>query len=149
MLEAKQVGSRAQLRLAGDSRIGAGRVTGVEDYRVQTETPFTLNRLRYYHGARLVNAAGTAEYRLIDVRTEKAALIDPKIHRDAKAGKLAKEFLKGAWFDVYDYGVGDEIVFPHQARLTRTGANLFLVAATHRVSATVPAGYYWKLVAWP
>ncbi len=133
VIEAKVVGDRAQLRLALDSRIGAGRVTDVEDYRVRTETPFPLNGFRYYHGARLVNAQRTAEYRLIDVRTEKAAFIDPQIHRDAKAGKLAKEFPKGAWFDVYDYGVGDEIVFPHQARLTRTGPNMYFVTATDRV----------------
>ena len=136
-----------ELRLAGDSRIGTGRVTGVDDYRVQTDTPFALNRFRYYHGARLVNAEGTAEYRLIDVRTEKAAIIDPEIEPDAKSGKLAHEFRKGQWFDVFDYGVGDEVVFPHRAQLSRTGAHTYAITATDKVDVSLPDDCHLEPVA--
>src|SRR5207245_11261044 len=68
LFRSKAVAGGAELRLDMDARIGTGQVTGAEDFRVQTSTPFTLQRFRYYHGARLVNADRTAEYRLIDVR---------------------------------------------------------------------------------
>jgi hypothetical protein len=93
----------------------------------------------------LVNAARTAEYRLTEVSGRSAALIDVTTHPDAKADKLAKEFPKDTWFEVYDYGVGDEVVFPHRVSVTRTGPNMFSVEATAKVTMTLPANYEWEL----
>ncbi len=138
VLEAKAVPGGAELRLDLDSRIGTGRVTGVGDFRVTTPTPFPLSHFRYYHGARLVNADRTVEYRLIDVRG--AALIDPSVHPDAKADKLAKEFKNETWFDVYDYGVGDEIMFPYTVSVVRTRPGVYRVNAPVAVKVTLPQG---------
>ncbi len=109
VLEAKAVGDGAELRLEFDSCIGTGKVTGHADHHVKTDTPFPLERYRYYHGARLVNAAGDAEYRIIEVRSGKHAIINAQVHPEATAETLAAEFPVGSWFDVYDYGVGDGI----------------------------------------
>lgn len=138
VLEAKAVPGGAELRLDLDSRIGTGRVTGVEDFCVTTPTPFPLARYRYYHGARLVNADRTAEYRLVDVRG--AALIDREVHPDAKADKLAKEFKNDSWFDVYDYGVGDEVVFPYTVSVVRLRPGVYRVNAPVAAKVTLPEG---------
>lgn len=119
VLGAEKTAEGAKLRLNLDSRIGTGKVTGVGDHRVLTSTPFILHRYRYYHGARLVNAARNAEYRIIEVRSGKWALIDPAIHPEAKADKLKREFPAGSWFEVYDYGVGDEVVWPRVTSVTQ------------------------------
>jgi hypothetical protein len=116
VLEARAVANGAEFRLEFDSRVGTGKVTGHADHDVLTSTPFQFSRLRYYHGARLVNADGTAEYRIIDVRDR--AIIDPEAHPEVPAGKLQAEFPLDSWFDVYDYGVGDEVVFPNVASVT-------------------------------
>lgn len=101
-----------------DSRIGTGRAAGVEDFKVKTATPFPLHHFRYYHGARLVNQAGTAEYRIVEARDKTAVFLDPAAHPEATAARLAAEFPDGAWFDIYDYGVGDEVIWPSSASLT-------------------------------
>ena len=90
--EAKSVAEGAELRLNWDSRIGVGRCTGAADHRIRTNTPFTLQRYRYYHGARVTNADGSAEYRILDARSRKAVILDGKAHPDAKADKLSREF---------------------------------------------------------
>jgi hypothetical protein len=144
VLEAKTVAEGAELRLDLDSRIGTGRVTGVEDYRVKTSTSFVLQGYRYYLGARLVNADRTAEYRLTEVASENAAMIDPEVHPEAKADRLAQEFPQDSWFEVYDYGVGDEVVWPHVASVTRVGPTTYQVTATAKVTLSLPVGYEWK-----
>ena len=116
----KAVAGGVQLALGYDSRIGTGLVSGAEDHRVLTATPFPLHRHRYYHGARVTNGDRSAEYRIIEVRDKSWALIDAKAHPDAKADKLTKQFPPGSWFDVYDYGVGDEVVHPHAT--TKSGS---------------------------
>lgn len=147
--EVSKVAGGARFSLVGDSLIGTGRVAGVENYRVRTETPFVLNGYRYYHGARLTNAARTAEYQIIDVRSQKAAFIDPEVHPDARTYKLAGQFRKDEWFHVYDYGVGDHVVFPHRATAQRTGPNKYTVSATEKVAISLPTGYYWEPAALP
>ncbi|MDP6507236.1 MAG: hypothetical protein QF886_26650, partial [Planctomycetota bacterium] len=119
VLEAKAVKGGAELRLEFDSRIGTGKVTGHGDHRIATSTPFALRGYRYYHGARLVNAARTAEYRLNGIHGQ--VFIDGAEHPDAKSGKLKAEFPLDTWFDVYDYGIGDEIVWPLATSVTRAG----------------------------
>ncbi|MBM4044484.1 MAG: hypothetical protein FJ279_05165 [Planctomycetes bacterium] len=144
VLEAKSVPDGAQLRLDLDSRIGTGQVTGVEDFKVKTTTPFELQGFRYYLGARLVNADRTAEYLIREVSSKNAALIDKEAHPDAKADRLAKEFANGTWFEVYDYGPGDEVVYPHRVSLTRTGPYTFAVAATENATISLPTEYRWQ-----
>ena len=140
VLEAKAVPGGVQLRLDTDSRIGTGRVTGVEDLRVKTNTPFPLQSYRYYHGARRVNAARTAEYRIVEARHGKAAILDAVAHPEAKAAKLAPEFPNDTWFDIYDYGVGDEVVWPYAVSVTETSPNTYRVTAPAPVEVSLPAG---------
>jgi len=136
VLAAEAVGGAAQLRLEFDSRIGTGKVTGHDDHSVKTATPFRLSRWRYYHGARLVNADRTAEYRLIGVRDQ--AIIDSQVHPECPAEKLEAEFPVGTWFDVYDYGVGDEVVWPQAANVTQVSPATYKVTATGAVTLSLP-----------
>ena len=112
VVRAERVGDNVRLSLSTDSRIGVGRVSGTQEFLVQSGTPFQLEGNGYYDGARVVNAAGTAEYRISDVRSGRGATIDSATHPEAKAEKLAGEFPVGSWFGVYDHGVGDEVVWP-------------------------------------
>ena len=123
VLEAKAVGDGAELRLEFDSRIGTGKVTGHADHQVKTDTAFPLHRYRYYHGARLLNADRSAECRIIEVRSGKHAIIDPQAHPECSAETLATEFPVNSWFDVYDYGVGDEVIWPHAVSATAATGN--------------------------
>ena len=116
-----------------DSKIGVGQVTGVDDFLVASATPFTLQGYGYYDGARLVNAEGTSEYRINEVRSGRGAMIDRGTHPEAKADKLAAEFPAQSWFDVYDYGEGDEVVWPYALSVT------FNADGSHRVTSSAPA----------
>ncbi|MDA1140565.1 MAG: hypothetical protein O3B01_18510 [Planctomycetota bacterium] len=118
VLDARTVDGETELRLEFDSRIGTGKVTGHGDHQLETSTPFALRGFRYYHGARLVNAGGTAEYRLNGIHGK--VFIDGTQHPEAKADKLKKEFELDTWFEVYDYGVGDELIWPQSAAITRS-----------------------------
>jgi oligo-alginate lyase len=101
-----------ELALATDPRIGTGKVTGVDGRNILTDTRFYVGGFRYYHGARLTNAAGSAEYFAADVVNKKYAQIDPVFHPSVDGAKLAGEFPVGSWFEIYDYGVGDEVAWP-------------------------------------
>lgn len=138
VLDAKEVEGGAALTLEFDSRIGTGKAASCADYRVKTGTPFVLHGWRYYHGARLVNAARDAEYRLIDVRHGNYAIIDPEVHPEAVADKLAAEFPAGTWFDVYDYGVGDEVIWPQTVSVKRLSAAAYRVNTSGRANVSLP-----------
>jgi hypothetical protein len=133
VLHAEPVAGGVRLRLNDDPRIGMGRCTGVADFRIRTDTPFSLQGYRYYHGARVTNAAGTAEYRILDARSKQAVFLDAKAHPEAKSERLAREFPAGSWFEIHDYGVGDEVVWPHTVSLTRESSGRY------RVHSPVPA----------
>ena len=113
VVDAKRVGDNVLLELATDSKIGVGKVSGTQDFVVCSRTPFKLQGHGYYDGARVVNADATAEYRIIEARTGRGAMIDQGAHPDATAKKLSGEFADGSWFAVYDHGVGDEVVWPY------------------------------------
>jgi hypothetical protein len=147
VLEATSAANGAQLRLNWDSRIGVGRCTGAADHRILTSTPFTLQRYRYYHGARVTNADGIAEYRILDARSRKAVILNAEIHPDAKADKLAQEFPKDSWFEIYDYGVGDEVVWPYSVSVTLEQPGEYRVAAPIPVKAELPEGSKFTLAA--
>ena len=87
-------------------------MTGVDGRNILTDTRFYVGGFRYYHGARLTNAAGSAEYFAADVVNKKYAQIDPAAHPSVDGAKLAGEFPVGSWFEIYDYGVGDEVAWP-------------------------------------
>lgn len=140
VLEAKTTADGALLRLNYDSRIGAGRCRGTADFRVLTSTPMPLQRFRYYHGARLTNAQGSVEYRIVDVRSESAVFIDAKTHADATTARLASQFPKDSWFDIYDYGVGDEVVWPYTATVTLVSPGQYCVAAPIPFKVNLPPG---------
>jgi len=101
-----------ELSLVTDSRIGTGRVTGIDGRNILTDTRFYVGGFRYYHGARLTNAARNVEYVTADVVNKKYAQIDPASHPTIDQAKLATEFPVGSWFEIYDYGEGDEVVWP-------------------------------------
>jgi hypothetical protein len=140
VLAAKSVPEGAQLRLNWDSRIGVGRCTSVEDYRIRTSTPFTLQRYRYYHGARVTNAGASADYRILDARSTSAVFLDAKIHPDATADKLSQAFPRDSWFEIHDYGVGDEVVWPYSASVIRERPGRYRVSAPVPVEVDLPNG---------
>jgi len=137
VLEVETTAAGTKLRLDLDSRIGTGLVTGHSDYKVETNTPFVLNHYRYYDGARLVNAERTADYRIIDVRG--GALIDSQAHPECPPEKLQAEFPVGSWFEVYDYGVGDEVFWPQAVSVTEVGPAAYKVTATAKVALSLPS----------
>lgn len=138
VLEARAAEGGARLRLNLDSRIGTGQVTGTGAFRVLTDSSFTLQRFGYYEGARLVNAARDAEYRLNEVRSGKAAFLDRAAHPEVTPERLAAQFPKGSWFEVYDYGVGDEVVWPYAVSVTRTGRGVYQVKSPVPVTLNLP-----------
>ncbi|MGQ9731002.1 MAG: hypothetical protein ACUVX8_06970 [Candidatus Zipacnadales bacterium] len=138
VLAAEAVEEGVRLALNIDSRIGVGRVTGVKDHQLLTDTPFVLQGFGYYHGARLVNASGTAEYRLNEVRSGQAALIDPEFSPAATADVLRAEFPQNSWFAVYDYGVGDTIIWPYPVSVTRKSQYVYEVQAPVPVTLSLP-----------
>ncbi|MFO7945578.1 MAG: hypothetical protein R6V19_02010, partial [Armatimonadota bacterium] len=143
VVEVRPEGDAVQLKLGFDSKIGIGEVTGVDDHKVNTNTPFRLRGYRYYHGARLVNADHSAEYRLAGVSG--FALIDDEVHPEAPKETLEAEFEQDTWFEVYDYGVGDRIVWPKAVSVSLVGQNTYRINAPGEVIVTLPkdAGMKW------
>lgn len=117
--EARREGESAVLRLEFDSRVGIGQVQGVAADRVMTKTKFHLRGYRYYDGARLVSESGTTEYRVAGVRSQQFVLIDAKEHANLDAALLQAEFPEGSWFEIHDYGVGDQVTWPNVAMLSK------------------------------
>jgi len=136
VLDAKQVKDGVRLALDLDARTGVGRVTTVADYAVRTSSEFRLAGWRYYHGARLVNQAGTAEYRLLDVKRE--AAIDRAAHPEARAARLAEEFPAGTWFEVWDYGVGDEVEWHYVLSVRREESGRYTVDSPVKANVKLP-----------
>ncbi len=140
VLDVKSIRNGVQLRLNMDSRIGTGKVTGTKDYMVLTDTPFILHYYGYYEGARMVNAAKNAEYRINEVRHQTAAYIDKLAAPKAKADILAAQFPIGSWFEVYDYGVGDEVIWPYAVSVTRLNTGKYEVKSPVKVKLSLPKG---------
>ena len=80
MLAAKAVEGGAELQLEYDPLIGIGQVSGYEDGKVLSDTPFHLRGYLYYHGAWVENAAGDKHYRLAGIAG--GAVLDPELHLD-------------------------------------------------------------------
>ena len=129
-----------QVKLYLDACIGRGHITGVDDFKVLTSTPFPLHHFRYYHGARLVNTSHTAEYHLIEVRDKKAAIIDAAVHPEAGRSKIASEFPTDSWFEVYDYGVGDDVVWPYSVSMVRIAADTYRITSPVGAHLSIPSG---------
>jgi hypothetical protein len=140
VVEAKAAGTGCELRLNMDPRIATGHVTGAADFKVASDTPFVLHNFAYYQGARLVSADRKADYRIVECRGNQGALLDRQAHPDAKAEKLAGEFPKGSWFEVYDFGIGDEVIWTYSASVTRQAPNVYQVTANAPVTVDLPEG---------
>jgi hypothetical protein len=140
VLDVEPVAQGVRLQLNWDSRIGVGRSTGAADHRVQTDTPFTLQRFRYYHGARIANADGSAEYSILDARGGRAVILDHNVHPDATADKLSQSFPPESWFEIHDYGVGDDVVWPYCVRVMLQRPGQYRVAAPVPVKVELPEG---------
>ena len=108
--------------------------------RIGTSTPFTLGRFRYYHGARVANADGSVEYRILDARSGSAVILDHEIHPDATADKLSRAFPRDSWFEIYDYGVGDEVVWPYSVSVILQRPGQYRVTAPVPVKVALPDG---------
>ena len=54
------------------------------------------------------------------------------------AARLAAEFLIDTWFDGYDYGGGDQVVWPQSASITEVGPAAYKVTATDKFSLSLP-----------
>jgi len=50
-----------------------------------------------------------------------SAIVDAEAHPECPAEKLEQEFPVDSWFDVYDYGVGDEVIWPHVVGVAEAG----------------------------
>lgn len=137
---ARAVPGGAEIQLDLDSRIGIGRATGAQDFRITTDTPFPLHRNRYYHGARVIGPGGGEGLRIIEARSGNAVFIDPEGHPDADADHLGGQFPADTWFEVYDYGVGDELVFPYTVSVTLVRPGVYDVKSQAPVSLTLPEG---------
>lgn len=140
VVEALAVAQGARLRLGYDGRIGVGRSTGAAPGRVNSDTPFTLQHFRYYHGARLAAPGAQAEYRIIEAQTGQGVTLDASRHPDADARRLASEFPAGSWFDIFDYGVGDDLSWPYAVSLTLVEPGRFQVDAPLPVQVDLPPG---------
>ena len=140
VLGAETVPEGVRLSLNNDSFIGMGRVTGAADFKVLTETDFVLHRWGYYEGARLTNEDGSAEYRINEMRSKSAAMIDQHLHPEATAAHLAEQFAEGTWLKVYDYGVGDEVVWPNVVSVVVVDEHVVEVTGAGAISVTLPDG---------
>lgn len=139
--EARLEGPGARLRLEFDSLIGIGRVIGWEPGRVLSDTRFPLQGFRYYHGARIVAETGGEELFLEEIRDREGAWIDTDRHSGLDAAALERRFPRGSWFRVYDYGVGDELVWTLQACLTRAADGRYSLVSTGAAEASLPEGF--------
>lgn len=138
VLAAEKSDGGARLRLGYDGQIGVGRATGAADGRVLTDTPFTLQGFRYYHGARLASADGRHEYRILDARSKVAVVVDAQCRPEATKSRLANDFPAGSRFSIYDYGVGDEVVWPYAVSLTRQPSGQWQLVAPVPVETELP-----------
>ncbi len=140
VLAAERVPEGVELRLNWDSRIGIGRATGVKDGHILTDTPFPLQGYGYYCGARIMSADGKSEYRLLGLRSRRAVYLDRDMHSDADAERLAEQFPAGSWFAIYDYGIGDELVWPYAVSLTLEEPGRYRLCTPVAVKVRLPAG---------
>ena len=51
---------------------------------------------------------------------------------------LAAQFPRGSWFEVYDYGVGDGVVWPTTVSVSLVRAGVYRVVTAGEVAVTVP-----------
>jgi hypothetical protein len=136
VVQVETVDDGVVLHLEFDPLVGIGRVSGYDAAFVKSDTPFHLRGMRYYHGARLANAAGDIEYRILGISG--GAHVDTVKHPEVDANKLADEFPLDTWFNVYDYGVGDEVILPHAVSVSRTGPTVYQVTTTDDVTLSLP-----------
>jgi len=86
----------------------------------------------------VTNADHSAEYRIVEARSKQAIILDAKLHPEAKAEKLVGEFPKDSWFEIYDYGVGDEVVWPYTVRISLDQAGQYRISSPVPVKAELP-----------
>ena len=131
-------GDEVVLHLEFDPLVGIGQVSSHETGIIRSDTPFRLRGMRYYHGARVSNEAGDADYRIEGISG--GAVLDPRVHPEVDAETLAAQFPAGSWFSIYDYGVGDEVRIPHTISLNRNSPVTYGITATDEVSFALPGG---------
>jgi hypothetical protein len=140
VLEARRDGAGARLRLEFDSLIGIGRVTGWAEGRVLSDARFPLQGFRYYHGARIVPEAGGEDLAVEEIRDRDGVFLEADRHGGMAASELERRFPRGSWFRIYDYGVGDELVWTLQSSLARVGDGIYRLSSTGVPEAVLPQG---------
>ena len=136
--EAVAVPDGTQITVDVDARIAEGYVEKVEPDLVDGSIHLPLARLpRYYHGKTLSNEDGTVLYRTLGAASSgKGFVIDQQQHGTVPAERLRRQFLapEGAptkRYIVYDYGIGDTVVFAHTVSVTR-------IDREFRITSTAP-----------
>lgn len=114
-------GGNSTLTLELDPCIGIGQSQGVAAGRVLTGTRFPLRGFRYYHGARIATADGSAEFPVKGVHSGGFVLVGTEGAEAVPGADLEKAFPAGSWFSLYDYGVGDWLEWTHVAALAMAG----------------------------
>jgi hypothetical protein len=112
---------QATLTLEFDPCIGSGLSKGAADGRVLTDTHFPLRGCRYYHGARVAPASGSAEFPVAGIQSGGFVLLGSEGAALPAKADLEQAFPAGSWFSLYDYGVGDWLEWTHVATMELAG----------------------------
>lgn len=59
---------------------------------------------------------------------------------DAKADQLASQFPNGSWFEVYDYGVGDDVIWPYSVSVVLSEDGTYQIKSPVPVKISLPKG---------
>jgi hypothetical protein len=129
-----------ELELDFDSRIGAGKVTGVADGVLKSCSQMVfaglvpqadgtfVDRYSQYVGATVENASGKGAFVIRGITGIIAYYnqphdvhIDREVHPEATEGLLRNSYPEGSEFFIYDYGVGDEAEVLNWATATKSG----------------------------
>ena len=155
IVEAQQIGKgKVKLKLNTTSLLGEGISTGTEDGTVRNEVMLDYAGLRYvggkwlsggsvYVGSRLETESGKFSLLVKGVRSDGEppgvkydVILDPKA--EATKSKLAAILPVGTVFNLYDYGVGDQIAIPCVMSLKANADGTYALVATDDVTVTLP-----------
>lgn len=156
VLAARQDGAgKVRLKLNTTSLLGEGVSSGTEDGTIKNEVMLDYAGLRLvdgkwrsapslYLGSTLEDESGKVSLPVNGVRadgkpadTQYDVVLDPKVK--PAADKLAAMFPTGAVFNLYDYGVGDEVTVPCVISLSASGDGTYSLEATDDATVTLPS----------
>ena len=155
ILEAHQAGKgKVRLKLNTTSLLGEGISSGTDDGAVKNDVMLDYAGLRLvdgkwhsgvsvYVGSRLEDESGKVSLLVKGVRSDGKpedvqydVVLDP--NTKPEADKLAKMLPSGTVFNLYDYGVGDQVTVPCVMSLRANADGTYSLAATDDVTVTLP-----------